>query len=484
MARITFGPTVTALKGSIGGTTFQTNAAGAFARARPYVKKTSTVKQQLAHQSHQNLLFQYSQLDATDKDDWNMFASAHDKINKFGQTKTLTGANWFLSTNFMRLLSGNSILTSPPDYNLPSDAPAFDINITADAITLTLDAEFGWSDMAVIVWCSPPTSRQKPSINQIRKYVTIYTSDPGTPVDITSLWETATGISWTPIDTFPSANIFICLEVVCISSGISSPLLCASVNTVDIEGFDPDAQAYFDACPTPLSPTNQGYVNTFIVQLKADGNWDGIIRMGWHANEYQADAVIDMRFPAATACTEHGGYTWTQYVGYQGNGTSAYILPEYNGSSDTPAISQNSFTMGMYIMTNISEVAWDGGVMDAGIKQIAMISRLANLFIGTANSAAAENVTNLDSRGFFMVQRTASNAEALYKNGSSVQTTANASDGVANAKIALLARGQVSGPDNWSTKTEAFYILADSTINPGTFYTALQAFATSVGFNV
>jgi hypothetical protein len=233
MAKIVY--TIGELKGSIGGLTFQNNSSGHTVRQRPQTTKSSTRKQQVSHQSLQSLLWNWSQLTTTQRDNWNAFASVHTKTDKFGEVKTLTGANWFLSCNFMRILMGSALLLDPPGYDLPSDAPSFILTLTASQLLVEVTGSIDWSTMSLIIWGALPTKRQKSTINQIRKYISVQQSDPGGAMDITSEWETATGLVWNPTVQFPNANIFICLETIRKSSGITSPILCTKENTDVIE---------------------------------------------------------------------------------------------------------------------------------------------------------------------------------------------------------------------------------------------------------
>ncbi len=163
MARVT--PILVNIIGSVAGLTFQNNSSGLILRQRPTVKKTSTIKQQRAHANHQDALYNYQLLDNTNKDLWNDYATAHTKINKFGQEKKLTGQNWYESLNYMRALISESVLASPPSYLLPAAPPAFEIVLSASAIKINITGSLDYSENAIIIWSTIPTSRIKPSIN-------------------------------------------------------------------------------------------------------------------------------------------------------------------------------------------------------------------------------------------------------------------------------------------------------------------------------
>lgn len=229
MARIVY--TLGELKGSVGGLTFQQNSSGKIVRQRPQVSKTSTIKQQQAHQNHISLLKSYQGLSTAHKDDWNTFASTYTKINKFGEDKQLTGQNWYESLNWQKLHRGLILFSLPPTHTLPAACPTFEIQIDASTIKVHLTSGFDFDNNELNIWTTIPTTRQKVTVNQIRKFVTVMNIESSDPLDITDAWETATGLLWTPTTLFPSSNIFICLQSVSTASYITSALLCDKINT-------------------------------------------------------------------------------------------------------------------------------------------------------------------------------------------------------------------------------------------------------------
>lgn len=231
MARIIYGPLVTAVKGSISGITFQANPSGSIIRSRPRTTKVSTTKQTQSHSKLSRLLFEWQAITQTQRDLWNEYAAAWTKTNKFGQTKILTGLNWFTSVNWWRLYLDTSILANPPAHDLPDAPPSFALILSDTDIYLNFLDSFDYSINALAVWMSIPTKKNTLSINQIRKLVTVFQATPLDPINITSQWETATGLVWAPANNFPNANIYVCLESIRKSSGITSSLLCTKNST-------------------------------------------------------------------------------------------------------------------------------------------------------------------------------------------------------------------------------------------------------------
>lgn len=231
MARIVY--ILGELKGSIGDLTFQQNSSGKIVRLRPRKNRSSTTSQQRSHLLQNNLLQGWQLLTLVQKNSWNAYAGVWLKTNKFGQDKKLTGQNWFTSLNYYRGLLSLSLFTLPPAHDLPTAPPSFEIVLSDSSISIEFTSSHNYIDSPVIVWVTIPSRKNTNSINQIRKFAIILDTDPGTTLDITTEWETATGINWTPTITFPNANIFVCLESVKASSGITSSMICKKENTAD-----------------------------------------------------------------------------------------------------------------------------------------------------------------------------------------------------------------------------------------------------------
>lgn len=231
MARIVYGPLVTAVKGSIAGTTFQNNPSGAIIRARPRITRSSTIKQTVSHKKLDQLLFEWQNITQVQRDLWSAYASAHTKINKFGSVKKLTGQNWFTSVNWWRINLNESIFASPPPHNLPAGAPAFTVSINPSGIFILFPTPFVATNDSLIVWSSLPTKLNTLSINQIRKLVTRTETSPTSPWDITTAWSNATELDWLPSTLFPNSNIYVCLQTIRRDSSITSSFLCSKEST-------------------------------------------------------------------------------------------------------------------------------------------------------------------------------------------------------------------------------------------------------------
>lgn len=480
MARIIY--TLGELAGSVGGNTFQRNSAGTIVRSRPMVNRKSSIKQQAAHQAQQNLLFEWQEIGSDLRDDWNTFASAHNKTNKFGQEKTLTGQNWFTSVNYMRLLMGETLLTSPPSYDLPTDAPDFEISVTSTDIFIILGTPPDWDEMSLLVWASLPTTRQKSSINQLRKLATCVNTAASDTITITSFWEEATGMTWDPVALFPAVNIFVCLEIIRRSSGITSPMLCAQVNTSEVSPYDPDAIAYFDAVPTPFSDARKEIINNLVLQLKSDGNWDKIDRLWLLANEAADQGLTSLVNPLSDLVVVQGAPAFVTDRGYTGNGTTEYLDTKYNPTTDAVNFVLDSWSFGNYSRTNRN--ASDVDIGNSTPYTLIQPRTGGSLTVYPATSGGSIAAAVADSLGMFIAIRTGASAVAAYRNDTQIVTGSNSSTSLANQDFFIMGYSNSGALTTPSIRQQAFAFTASGTIDVATFYAAIQDYMTAIGANV
>jgi hypothetical protein len=252
MARIVY--TLGQLKGSIGGLTFQNNSSGAIVRQRPQPAKGITTKQSNTHVNHIKWLYEWQQLSQAQRNLWNVYANTWTKINKFGEVKKLTGLNWFETSNYHIQSIGESILQSPPAHDLPQTPPSFNIEITDTIIYLVMNEAHDYYNYPVLVWVSQPIRRNTQTINQTRRLAMIITNLNTNPISIKTEWELATELPFSPLSLFPNANLFVCLQSMARTSGITSTLLCKSVNTSLLVNMQEDFYYYLIPVTTPPLP--------------------------------------------------------------------------------------------------------------------------------------------------------------------------------------------------------------------------------------
>lgn len=239
-----------------------------------------------------------------------------------------------------------------------------------------------------------------------------------------------------------------------------------NLNTTPV--YDADAQAYFNANTTITSTADKNAINTFYLGLKSDGIYTKIVAMylpiwgspascKWNlVNPLDTDAAYRLTFSV-------GGITYTS-GGLQGNGTTGYADTKLTPSVHMPT-SLNNMHISVYSRTNVGDANIDiGSYFLSGVSQylIFYLRVPSNLFYGLVNvnqnNIGTANVSNTDSRGFFIGNRTASNVLNGFRNGTKILNSTTPSGVIQNVKTFLLAANNAGASAlNYSTRQNCFF---------------------------
>lgn len=256
-----------------------------------------------------------------------------------------------------------------------------------------------------------------------------------------------------------------------------------SIN-VDLQtSYCSEAEAYFSQLSIQPSGKFKAALNTLILQLISDNNWNSLDCFYVFATEQQQHARIDIKSPARSPITEINSPSWASGFGYTGNGSSSYINTGINISTLTN-FSQNSNCGGIYIRTNSTQSASNFGAYNGSIFYDINARNGSDNFASIINCATFFNNANSDSRGLFSIFRNSSATSAAYINGSVVGSSVLASFAIPSQPMYLMARNNNGSPNNYSTQQISAFFLGSSSVSQSTLYSALQTFATSIGFQV
>lgn len=214
-------------------------------------------------------------------------------------------------------------------------------------------------------------------------------------------------------------------------------------------GLDPDAVTYWGPYAGSISAARLALDNQLFTDLKAAGLFAKFDCFYIFAHEIQALSYRNL-IKRAHDCTDGVAPTWTQDRGIQGNGTTQYVLTNYQPNTHMVNLSLNSGTLVIYSRTNLSSSTQCdiGGRNDDNTNLINLFSRSGtNNMVGNinANSSNGSNAAIAESLGLFGVSRTASNLTRRYRNGSQVGSDDTVSpSAITNANVSVLARNSVS----------------------------------------
>jgi hypothetical protein len=211
MARVTYGAAITELQGSIGGITFQRNASGSIARLRPKKPLVSNARQIARQVPLSQLLGIWQSLTQGDIDDWNDLAAAHDHVNAWGETKTLSGFQWFMSYNLNLHTIGAAYVDTPAAYAAPTQPNP----ITCTATDAQFRASFGAAQATggdkVLLYASPPIQQFSLKNRRLNRLLGVVNGGSITYFDLMDLYEAVFNLDWE--DFFYTANATIIVRI-------------------------------------------------------------------------------------------------------------------------------------------------------------------------------------------------------------------------------------------------------------------------------
>lgn len=221
MATVQYGGGVTQITGSIGGNTFQRNTSGNTIRSRITAAFPLSSLRAVTQQQTQYLLSVWRNTPGLDQLEWNDYGRAHPRRNKFGQTKNLSGANYFVLINSNRLLCDQEILTVVPDFELPNPIGNLAINLSSSQITLTADVTTVPSTEYYILYTTAPLLGVTTTIRSKLLFTKKFEPNEDITIDLKSFWSATHGVSYPPSDNSKFA-IGAMLYSILIRSGINS----------------------------------------------------------------------------------------------------------------------------------------------------------------------------------------------------------------------------------------------------------------------
>ena len=195
-------------------------------RARGRATKQPTPKQSISQTLHASFIARFAALSAADRTLWDIFALANTKENAFGQSKILTGQNWYESVNFFRELLGQATLDQPPVHVLPIPQLTITATIgTAPGTTGTLSVDFTPAPTQVangiVIYTTTPLTRTTTSLEQYWRLTFSSVNPVSDPLDITSEYEATHEIGIPNNTTRFNFMIGVMVRLVRLSSGIA-----------------------------------------------------------------------------------------------------------------------------------------------------------------------------------------------------------------------------------------------------------------------
>jgi hypothetical protein len=249
--------------------------------------------------------------------------------------------------------------------------------------------------------------------------------------------------------------------------------------------FLPAAQTYFDRVVTnggSLTANEKTYINTFIGALGTD--FIEFDRLWIFGLSDLVAARTSIANPTSTMITLVNSPTFTANEGFNADGAVRYFNTNFNANTQGVKYTLNNASYGIYSRTNsIISLISDMGAASATASTIIQIRRESAEFKTTINDAAQSITANSNSQGFYAVSRV-STTKKLFKNGATLLTATQSSVSVPSFNIYIGGFNNVGSPSLTSSRQYSACFFGSGAINQSTFYTALQALGTSIGWQV
>lgn len=221
MARVTYGGGVTEFEGSIGGVTFMRNSSGPIAklRSRPIVNPRQALSEK---QTLFAFLVAYWQaLDQSDKDDWDTFAAAHNHTTPWGETKTLSGYQWFLSCNLIRMIYHSTPIDAPPTWTAYSPPDQFTIATSSTYIKVQWSPAYDATSL--MAYCTLPLSQNSLNLRHSLYFVKYYFNSPSlSEWDLTTEIAALLNVTWSSFYATSNCSLIIRILNLSFNTGLSS----------------------------------------------------------------------------------------------------------------------------------------------------------------------------------------------------------------------------------------------------------------------
>lgn len=222
MARVTYGESITEYAGSIGGVTFLRNASGPIAKLRSNPPVNPSPAQSTYQTNMATLVAFWSTLSQDDKDAWDAWSIPHKHTTPWGVEKTLSGYQWFLSCNLVRLIYNPTPLSSPPAWTAFSPPQSFTLVATETYLRVEWASTYT-PDGNLRFFLTLPLRQSSINLRRSLFYVWfIYTPAPHDNIVLTSYFEALANVTWASF--YDSANCSVICRITdgAVLSGLSS----------------------------------------------------------------------------------------------------------------------------------------------------------------------------------------------------------------------------------------------------------------------
>lgn len=222
MARVLYTGSVSEIRGSVAGSTYQRNPSGTIVKNKNNQRFSSSNNQLLSQQSFSQIATMWSGISAGNKDEWNAFAHTFSRTDFYSRVKSLNGFQWFGSINRNLLLVGAATLDAPPaDANVIA-LPTFTLTYSSSTLDFNFLTPQDLTSYYVVCFATAPTNSIAFASRTQKLFLKRFTGNPISTVSLKSEYEALYGVNWSDLFTLNTCVVKFNFFTVSLLNGVSS----------------------------------------------------------------------------------------------------------------------------------------------------------------------------------------------------------------------------------------------------------------------
>jgi hypothetical protein len=192
MGRVKFGALVTEIRGSIGGTTFQSNAYGYTIKNKPCMIKPSSVSALNIQRIMREVTTAWRGLTDIQRSSFVTYASTFPQYAKYNPSSLLGGYDIFVMWNCTRLTGSQPLIKAAANVGVTFPIVAPSLSRSGGSLLFNLNESIGEPDAAWLVSLSPVVPASRNFVGSTFRFMTaVATGDPD--INFTAFYQSIFG---------------------------------------------------------------------------------------------------------------------------------------------------------------------------------------------------------------------------------------------------------------------------------------------------
>ena len=171
MARIVYSGLIDSIRGSIGGTTFQSNKYGYTVKRKPNIVRPNKPLQNQRKLDFSLAVKAWQALTSGQRADWVTWASTYPQYAKHNPTAQLSGYVVFVKVHDYRQIIGEAVITAPVYTSYSQDTIGISVTLSGGVLTLVITSLLQDLNQWLVFFISRPMSVTQNFIGTRTRYI-------------------------------------------------------------------------------------------------------------------------------------------------------------------------------------------------------------------------------------------------------------------------------------------------------------------------